>query len=61
MFNIFSDNGFSNLTFYSQRTKKSCSFNRFKWNCDDAVSEFSELDWILQVGGNGTALCHRGI
>jgi len=23
------------------------------------VSE--KLDWILQVGGNGTALCHRGI
>ena len=25
------------------------------------VSEKCKLDWILQVGCNGTALCHRGV
>ena len=62
-----SDKAVPKLTFYTQRTKKSFIFKGFQWNCDnDPLATFQsqrnyKLDWILQVRGNDTAICHRGI
>ena len=33
--NMSSEIAFPNLTFYTQRTKNSCLFKGFQWNCDN--------------------------